>query len=593
MLEALGIHLMICLVTSNTKLRDELTKLFSEASINYREVDPSSELVLTSLYDSAVTAVIVDSFTTRMEQSAWIDMLGSLARRLPVFVLGQYSTTSKISSNRSAELLGWIEDMQAGTIMSMLQAAGVLNSAHKSFVPANIPIFNMQVPLHMIQGNGALSMLVINTSGFRKISVEFGFEVYQKLQDFFQRMLFEMWGQQGSFRRHDIIMRRSINSNTYYVFLEQSRISRTVPAPGVLEKVADRLTLKIQQMIWAEIFKPRDQKRIPDCINVLPDFSLGHSTALHNPCLDTVDVIEHLIETATDVAKAQMRRVRDREREILQTIIHSREILYPNYQAVFDLRKLTKDKVDQVKAAQSIAPVADVLYGFESLIRFRKELLEEKLAGDHLVHMDFKLLRPDILFAMAAHSKVSLELDQLCLGLGVAGAVDLPGPLMVNILPRNLMHLERLSHLLTPRANLVFEISESEGFSNPRQMDKIRSYVEKIDCLIAADDFGKGHASIERVIKMRPALIKLDRSLVERIHSEPAKKIFVEGIVKAAKMVNAKVLAEGIETWEEASTVQAIGVDLIQGFLLHRPESLEKILEQLKAAGEQSLGSVA
>jgi EAL domain-containing protein (putative c-di-GMP-specific phosphodiesterase class I) len=304
-------------------------------------------------------------------------------------------------------------------------------------------------------------------------------------------------------------------------------------------------------------------------------------------------VIEHLIETATDVAKAQMRRVRDREREILQTIIHSREILYPNYQAVFDLRKLTKDKVDQVKAAQSITPVADILYGFESLIRFRKELLEEKLAGDHLVHMDFKLLRPDILFAMAAHSKVSLELDQLCLGLGVAGAVDLPGPLMVNILPRNLMHLERLSHLLTPRANLVFEISESEGFSNPRQMDKIRSYVEKIDCLIAADDFGKGHASIERVIKMRPALIKLDRCLVERIHSEPAKKIFVEGIVKAAKMVNAKVLAEGIETWEEASTVQTIGVDLIQGFLLHRPESLEKILEQLKAAGEQNLGSVA
>ncbi len=584
---------MICLVTSNTKLRDELTKLFNEASINYREVDPSSELVLTSLYDSAVTAVIVDAMTVRMEQSAWIDMLGSLARRLPVFVLGRYSTAPKLSGNQSAELLGWIEDMQAGTIMSMLQAAGVLSSAHKSFVPANIPIFNMQVPLHMIQGNGALSMLVINTSGFRKISVEFGFEVYQKLQDFFQRLLFEMWGQQGSFRRHDIIMRRSVNSNTYYVFLEQSRISRTVPAPGVLEKVADRLTLKIQQMIWAEIFKPRDQRRIPDCISVLPDFSLGHSTALHNPCLDTVDVIEHLIETATDVAKAQMRRVRDREREILQTIIHSREILYPNYQAVFDLRKLTKDKVDQVKAAQSISPVADVLYGFESLIRVRKELLEEKLAGDHLVHMDFKLLRPDILFAMAAHSKVALELDQLCLGLGVAGAVELPGPLMVNILPRNLMHLERLSHLLTPRGNLVFEISESEGFSNPRQMDKIRSYVEKIDCLIAADDFGKGHASIERVIKMRPALIKLDRSLVERIQSEPAKKIFVEGIVKAAKMVNAKVLAEGIETWEEASTVQAIGVDLIQGFLLHRPESLEKILEQLKAAAQQNLGSVA
>jgi EAL domain-containing protein (putative c-di-GMP-specific phosphodiesterase class I) len=274
-------------------------------------------------------------------------------------------------------------------------------------------------------------------------------------------------------------------------------------------------------------------------------------------------------------------------------VVQSREILYPNYQAVFDLQKITKEAVDEVTKSKSIAPIKSALYGFESLIRARQDLVEEKLSGDDLVHLDYKLLRPDILFAMAAHSKVSLELDQLCLGLGIAGGVDLPGFLMVNILPRNLMHLERLTHLLSPRGQLVFEISESEGFSNPKLMERIRAFAAKINCSIAADDFGKGHGSIERVIKMRPELIKLDRSLVEKIHLEPAKRIFVEGIVKAAKTVHAAVLAEGIETWEEAQTVQKMGVDLIQGFLLHKPQPLELILPQIKDTDEQLLNSVA
>ncbi|MEI6399797.1 MAG: EAL domain-containing protein, partial [Pseudomonadota bacterium] len=313
----------------------------------------------------------------------------------------------------------------------------------------------------------------------------------------------------------------------------------------------------------------------------VPDFSVGHATALHNPCVDSVDVLEHLMEMSAEVAKVQLRRIRDRERELMQTIVQSKEILYPNFQAVFNLQEITKELAEEVNTTQSIASIKKSLYGFESLIRVRKDKVDERLALDHLVYMDAKLLRPDILFGMAAHSKVALELDQLCMGLGIAGAVDLPGKLMVNILPRNLMHIERLTHLLTPRGNLVFEISESEGVTNPALMQKVRDYVSKIKCSIAADDFGKGHASIERVINLRPELIKIDRSLLEKIHLDGAKRIFVEGIIKAAKLVNATVLAEGIETWAEAEVVQKMGIDLIQGFLLHRPQPLEQIVAQI------------
>jgi EAL domain-containing protein (putative c-di-GMP-specific phosphodiesterase class I) len=243
---------------------------------------------------------------------------------------------------------------------------------------------------------------------------------------------------------------------------------------------------------------------------------------------------------------------------------------------------MTREAIDGAAAAKSIAGLAPAIYGFESLIRARKaEILKTRIEGDHLVAIDSRHMRPDILFGMAAHCKVSLELDQVCLALGVREGASLPGKLMVNILPRNLVHLERLSHLISARGSLVFEISESERVANPQAMERVRQYIHAIGCSIAADDFGKGHGSIERVIQLRPELIKLDRSLCENIHQDPGKRIFAEGIVKAARLVGAKVLAEGVEKWDEAQVFKDMGVDLIQGYLLHRPQSLEEIQRQI------------
>ena len=92
----------------------------------------------------------------------------------------------------------------------------------------------------------------------------------------------------------------------------------------------------------------------------------------------------------------------------MQSIIQSREILYPHFQGVFNLQGITKEKVDEVRATKSIAPIKSLVFGFESLIRSRKNLVEEKLSGDHLVHIDWRLFRQDILFAMASHAKVAL-----------------------------------------------------------------------------------------------------------------------------------------------------------------------------------------
>lgn len=580
---------MICLITRNQELVRDLTALLKKADVAFRVVDPASDLALSGLYTAGIAAAVVDDHLPSMPTNAWFDLLGSLGRRIPVFVLGRQNVASHdpAIASRNSELMAWVDAQDAAQLMSMLDSVGATGKDGKQAAHQCVPVYNSQVPLHMLKGHGALSLLTINASSFRKVAIEYGVEAYQSLQDCFLNILYQMWGSPGCFRLNDMLMRRSNHSNTYYVFLEQSRISRTVPAPGVLEKMADRIAVRLQKELWDEMFKDKSKRTLPNCIELIPEFSIGYSTALYNPCVDSVEILEQVLENSVEVAKVQARRMKDRSRELVQTMIQAKDVLYPHYQAVFHLKGMTKEMVDQAKSTKSVAPLKNLIYGFESLIRIRHAAAEEKIAGDQLVHLESRYLRPDILFALAGQAKVALELDQLCLKLGIAAAVDLPGKLMVNVLPRNLQHLPRLTHLLTPRGNIIFELSESEGISNPQLMDRIRDYVSKIGCSIAADDFGKGHASIERVIKLRPEMIKLDRSLVENVHRDTAKRAFVEGVIKAAKSVQAVVLAEGVELWDEAAAVQSMGVDLIQGYLCHKPQAVEEVLAQLATADSE------
>ena len=79
--------------------------------------------------------------------------------------------------------------------------------------------------------------------------------------------------------------------------------------------------------------------------------------------------------------------------------------------------------------------------------------------------------------------------------------------------------------------------------------------------------------------------------MIQDIHMDPVKQAYVRGLVRAAKILNTTILAEGVELWEEAEVLQEMGVELIQGFLLHRPEEPEVIIEQLEE--KEAISTVA
>ena len=148
-----------------------------------------------------------------------------------------------------------------------------------------------------------------------------------------------------------------------------------------------------------------------------------------------------------------------------------------------------------------------------------------------------------------------------------------------------------LHHNLLDEYEIVLEVSETEAINNYGLLEKIQSQMARQNIQVAIDDFGKGFAGFDRLLRLKPDVVKLDRSLIQDIHKDPVKQGFVKSLTKTAHMTHTKVLAEGVELIEELVYLKTLSVDLVQGFLTHKPQKAEEILKQLKKI--KSMNTVA
>jgi hypothetical protein len=117
---------------------------------------------------------------------------------------------------------------------------------------------------------------------------------------------------------------------------------------------------------------------------------------------------------------------------------------------------------------------------------------------------------------------------------------------------------------------VVLEVLE-DAVPADSDFDSAVRFARAAGCLIALDDFGAGHSNLDRVWRMRPEIVKLDRSLVKRAAlSEQARGVLTH-IVALLHECGALVLMEGIETQEEAFVALEANADLVQGDLFGAP----------------------
>jgi EAL domain-containing protein (putative c-di-GMP-specific phosphodiesterase class I) len=121
---------------------------------------------------------------------------------------------------------------------------------------------------------------------------------------------------------------------------------------------------------------------------------------------------------------------------------------------------------------------------------------------------------------------------------------------------------------------LVLELTEHSAVSDYKATVASLATLRKAGVLFAVDDAGAGHSTFRHIVRLGPDIIKLDRSIIERIDCDPTRKALVGALVIFAGEVGAVVVAEGIETAEELAAVRAAGVSRGQGYGLARPQPL-------------------
>jgi diguanylate cyclase len=232
----------------------------------------------------------------------------------------------------------------------------------------------------------------------------------------------------------------------------------------------------------------------------------------------------------------------------------------------------------------ALQPVVDVATGattgFEALARWRDDEL-----GD---------VRPDEFISVAEEAGLVPAVGASVLRAGLVALRDAGGVarglrLAVNASPLELRSpgyatgvLGALAEAGVPARLLTVEVTEGVFMAVDDPAVGVLSELGDAGVRVAVDDFGTGYSSLSYLERLPVHVVKVDRSLVSSV-DRPRPRAVLEAVVALCRALDLEVVAEGVETAEQAAVVRGLGVQRGQGWYWSRPLPLEQVAEHVTA----------
>ncbi|HET8615194.1 MAG TPA: EAL domain-containing protein [Actinomycetales bacterium] len=185
-------------------------------------------------------------------------------------------------------------------------------------------------------------------------------------------------------------------------------------------------------------------------------------------------------------------------------------------------------------------------------------------------------------------------LDQACSQLSAwraAGLVDRDFSVAVNVSARQVtptlaevVRETRARHGIDDHA-LVLELTESILLDDAPEPTAVLNELQMANVRLHLDDFGTGYSALSYLSRIPLAALKIDQSFVADLTVSPSRSAVVTAIVSMAHALDLRVVAEGVETREQALRLRQLGCEHAQGYLLGRPSRPEQLVDALAAAG--------
>jgi len=380
---------------------------------------------------------------------------------------------------------------------------------------------------------GALGAVLVDLAPLAPIERSFGGTAFRALRAQIDPLLDEM---RERFRSSDLLTRDEREGDRFVLFLAGRREGEGPFVNVNLRKLADRVEEFLGPRI-GRLSLPYQRER--------PEIDVGYGFVLWSPLESPERQVLRLIDEARASSELR-RRVRERDqRELLTEIIFNRQ-LWTAFQPIVEL-------------------ASRAVMGWEGLSRGPRG-------------SDLEL--PLVLFARAARFGLTAELERSCrrqafIDWEILGA---PERLFLNTVPATVRDtsflgrgvLDYLGPRLSPHS-VTLEITERQVIENLSLYREAMQAFTDLGFSFAIDDVGAGHSGLETVAVLRPSYLKIDMALVRDVHLKKVNQQVVKAILEMAAGLGATVIAEGIQTAEEAEAIAGLGVRFGQGYYLARP----------------------
>ncbi len=259
----------------------------------------------------------------------------------------------------------------------------------------------------------------------------------------------------------------------------------------------------------------------------------------------------------------------------LSNIHHQRAAALTELKLEQDVRRGLQ-RAEFIPVLQPILSLPDRrVVGFEALIRW--------------YHPEKGLIFPDNFIPVAERTGVVQLLDKMMMQKAcrlipefLRNAPRLPDDffISVNLSGTNFETLDVIHDVrealiesdVDPR-HLKLEITESALISDPKRAEQVLHGLRALGVTIALDDFGTGYSSLGYLHKFPIDSLKIDRSFVRAIHDSSKSLEIVNAIVGLARNFKLGIIAEGIETEQDAAVIGSLGCEMAQGYLFGKPMS--------------------
>ncbi|MGL5447021.1 MAG: sensor domain-containing phosphodiesterase [Rhabdaerophilum sp.] len=279
--------------------------------------------------------------------------------------------------------------------------------------------------------------------------------------------------------------------------------------------------------------------RLPDgeAYGMFCCLSLKPSPSLNDRDLQVMRVFAEM--AAEEIAQERnARRSKDEMTARIKDVL-TREAFNPVFQPIFDLK-------------------TGAAMGVECLCRFPGDAQRS----------------PDVWFKEANACELGLALEIATMRKALAASRNFPRDLYVSVnASPELVMSGQLPAVLSayPGRRIVIELTEHARVEDYVMLNAALKLLRSRGYDIAVDDAGSGYSSLQHIIQIAPNIIKLDIALTRGVDTDQARRALISALIYFARETGAMIIAEGIETEQECTSLRALGIDKGQGYLLGRP----------------------